>query len=249
MGPGSERRGAALGRGPLDGWCGPDWSDGAPPGLACIAFVAGLLTHLAESGFDGCPQHLGWDQYGRDMLSFVPGHVPSRWQQFTDDQVAQAAELLRQLHDATRDWAPILEGEVICHHDPGPNNTVFRDGRPVAFIDFDLAAPGDPLDDVGYMAWAWCISSRPDRGPAAEQARQVRTLADVYGLSPTDRDRLPAAILERLHRNEELWRGILDDDALSIRRTRAAEVLAWTQRELTYIETHQDTFTAVLTST
>ncbi|WP_258564624.1 phosphotransferase, partial [Streptomyces himalayensis] len=24
---------------------------------------------------------------------------------------------------------------------------------PVAFIDFDTAAPGDPLEDLGYMAW------------------------------------------------------------------------------------------------
>ena len=153
-------------------------------------FVARLLTHLAKTGFDGCPQHLGWDRYGRDMLQFVPGHVPPRWQHFTDAQVRQAATLLRQLHDATRDLASVLRSEVVCHHDPGPNNTVFRDDQPVAFIDFDFAAPGHPLEDVGYMAWAWCISSRPDRGPATEQARQVRTLADAYGLSPTDRERL-----------------------------------------------------------
>lgn len=218
------------------------------PASPASRFVARLLTHLAKRGFDGCSQHLGWDQYGRDMLSFVPGHVPPRWQRFNDDQVGQAAALLRQLHDATRDLASILGGEVVCHHDPGPNNTVFRDGRPVAFIDFDFAAPGHPLEDVGYMAWAWCISSRPDRGPAAEQARQVRTLADAYGLSPTDRDRLPAAIRERLRRNEEFWRGILDDEAASIPRARSAEVLVWTQRELAYIETNQETFIAVLNS-
>jgi len=209
-------------------------------------FVARLLAHLAEKGFDGCPQHLGWDQRGRDVLSFVPGHVPPRWQHFTDDQVGQAATLLRRLHDATRDLEPILPGEVVCHHDPGPNNMVFRDGQPVAFIDFDFAAPGHPLEDVGYMAWAWCISSRPDRGPASEQARQVRTLADAYGLSPADRNRLPSSIRERLRRNEAFWRNILDDEAASIPRTRSVEVLTWTQRELAYIEANQETFTAAL---
>ncbi|MGR6321442.1 phosphotransferase [Micromonospora soli] len=219
------------------------------PASPASRFVARLLTHLAKKGFDGCPQHLGWDQHGRDMLSFVPGHVPARWQHFTDKQVGQAARLLRQLHDATRDLACVLGGEVVCHHDPGPNNTVFRDGQPAAFIDFDFAAPGHPLEDLGYLAWAWCISSRPDRGPATEQARQVRTLADAYGLSPTDRGRLPAAIRERLHRNEAFWRDMVDDETASVPRPRSAEILAWTQRELAHTEANQDTFVAALGST
>ncbi|WP_406046267.1 phosphotransferase [Micromonospora sp. NBC_00898] len=178
----------------------------------------------------------------------MPGHVPPRWQHFTDDQVSQAARLLRKLADATRDLASSLRGEVVCHHDPGPNNTVFGDRQPVAFIDFDFAAPGHPLEDVGYMAWAWCISSRPDRGSATGQARQVRTLADAYGLSPADRDRLPAAIRERLRRNEAFWRDLLDDEAAPIPRARSAEMLAWTQRELAYTEANQETFIAALSS-
>lgn len=216
------------------------------PASPASRFVARLLTHLARGGFDGCPQHLGWDEYGRDTLSFVPGHVPPRWQRFDDDQVEQAAMLLRRLHDATRDLAFTLGADVVCHHDPGPNNAVFRDGRPVAFIDFDFAAPGHPSEDVGYMAWAWCISSRPDRGPATEQARQVRALADAYGLSPTDRSRLPAAIRERLRRNEAFWRGFLDDDAATVTRARSAEVLAWTRRELAFIDANQQAFVAAL---
>lgn len=93
---------------------------------------------------------------------------------------------------------------MVSHNDPGPNNLVFRDERPVAFIDFDMAAPGEPLEDLGYMAWAWCISSKPDRQPAELQARQVRRLADAYGL---DREQIGlfSAILERLERNITFW--------------------------------------------
>lgn len=135
---------------------------------------------------------------------------------------------------------------MICHHDPGPNNTVFRDGQPIAFIDFDFAAPGDPLEDVSYLAWSWCVSSRPDRGPVTEQARQARALADAYGLGPTDRDRLPAAIGERLRRNEAFWRDAQDDPAASVPRARSVELVAWTRRELAYIETNQEVFIAAL---
>lgn len=135
---------------------------------------------------------------------------------------------------------------MICHHDPGPNNTVFRDGQPIAFIDFDFAAPGDPLEDVSYLAWAWCISSRPDRGPVTEQARQVRALADAYGLGPADRDRLPAAIGERLRRNEAFWRDVQGDAVASVPPARSAELVAWTRCELAYIETNHEVFVAAL---
>jgi hypothetical protein len=79
----------------------------------------------------------------------------------TDDQVAIAGTLLCRFHEASRALAECLcqrsakihasasgdslgDGPVICHNDSGPNNTVFREGRPIAFIDFDFAAVGDP---------------------------------------------------------------------------------------------------------
>jgi aminoglycoside phosphotransferase (APT) family kinase protein len=68
---------------------------------------------------------------------------------------------------------------IPCAVSAGPNNAVFVAGRPVAWIDFDFAAPGDPIEDVAYLAWSWCISGRPDRGPAAEQ-RFVAENAPVF---------------------------------------------------------------------
>ncbi|MFF1839091.1 aminoglycoside phosphotransferase family protein [Streptomyces sp. NPDC058231] len=68
---------------------------------------------------------------------------------------------MRSLHEATRSSRLTGTSPVVCQHDPGPNNVVFHQGRPVAFIDFDTAAPGNPLEDLGYMAWTWCISSKP----------------------------------------------------------------------------------------
>ena len=210
--------------------------------------MARLLGHLETSGFDGCPRHLGRDEHGRDVLSFILGEVPARWRRFPDMQIRHAAAMLRRFHEATRDLAACLTGgDVICHHDPGPNNTVFRDGRPIAFIDFDLAAPGHPLEDVGYLAWAWCISSRPDRGPVTEQARQVRLLADGYGLGPAGRGRLLAAVMDRLRRNEVFWNQVLENPQASPKaRRHAPEVLAWTRREADYVAEHRRAFVATL---
>ena len=152
------------------------------PVTASSAFVAELLGDLRRQGFTGAPRHLGFDEADREILSYLPGWVPARFQRWTDSQVAAAGSLLRAFHDAT--GASRLAGRhpVVCHHDPGPNNTVFADDVPVAFIDFDTAAPGDPLEDLGYMAWTWCISSKPDAPPAASQAAQVRILAGAYVL-------------------------------------------------------------------
>jgi Ser/Thr protein kinase RdoA (MazF antagonist) len=218
------------------------------PASAASRFVAPLLTRLAANGFDCCPRHLGQDEQGRDVLSFLPGHVPARWRRLNDAQVDAAAAMLRRMHDATRELAAeIGSGEVICHHDPGPNNTVFHQGQPVAFIDFDFAAPGQPIEDVAYMAWSWCLSSRPDRGPAAEQARQVRVLADAYGLGHTDRQLLPEAIGQRLLRNATFWRGVLQQPHLPHRRyQRATETLEWTRREFDHLQTHQTTLMAAM---
>ena len=210
-------------------------------------FAAMLLTHLASAGFAGAPRYLGQDDHGREILTFLPGEVPAKWRAFTDEQVAQAGILLRRLHDASRDLAERLGGgEVVCHHDPGPNNTVFRNGRPVAFIDFDFAAVGDPLEDLGYVAWSWCISSKPSRGPASEQARQVRVLADAYGLSADQRRRLPAAIEDRFLRNDDFWRTRVERRQASQAGPDAAEVLAWSRREAAHFASCRGVFTAAL---
>jgi hypothetical protein len=64
------------------------------PAAQASPFVAQLLAHLATKGFDGCPQHWGCDEHGRDVLSFIPGYVPARWQRFADEQVRDAAKML-----------------------------------------------------------------------------------------------------------------------------------------------------------
>jgi Ser/Thr protein kinase RdoA (MazF antagonist) len=206
------------------------------PMNASSPFVAELLEHLAARGCAWAPRYLGRDESGRDVLSFLEGSVPAKWQTFSDEQIRAAALILRALHDATSSSKLAPHG-VVCHHDPGPNNFVFRDGVPVALIDFDTAAAGSALEDLGYMAWAWCLSSNPLRGPFIAQARQVRILADAYGASAAERAQLPNAIVDRLSRNVLFWADQMESpgDILTARE-KLSEFVAWSKREIRFIE-------------
>jgi hypothetical protein len=140
--------------------------------------VHALLGHLRESGFTGAPLPLGFDEHGRQVLEFIEGEVlaipqdpigdlvlgrwPAPWR--SDEALAAAGDLLRRLHEAARgfrtehaDWRlydhAMRAGEIICHGDAAPWNAVYRDGAPVAFIDFDSARPDTPLLDLATSAW------------------------------------------------------------------------------------------------
>jgi thiamine kinase-like enzyme len=88
--------------------------------------------------------------------------------------------LLRHL-DAVADFAPDADvewadgpgdlgpGQSVCHRDLGPRSMIWRDGKAVAIVDWDFAGPGDPLDDVAFLAFtsvpmrddAYCALHRP----------------------------------------------------------------------------------------
>jgi aminoglycoside phosphotransferase (APT) family kinase protein len=162
------------------------------------------LLHLLEArGFTAAPKYLGEDVLGRDILTYVDGWVPAKFQRWSDEQVAAAGSVLRAFHDATRGSRLAADHPVVCHHDPGPNNFVFQNDLPAALIDFDLAAPGDPLEDLGYAAWTWCIAS--EHADPTRQAHQVRVLADAYALPTLDRQSLISAILSRQLQNADFW--------------------------------------------
>lgn len=216
------------------------------PATASSAFVAELLGDLQRQGFTGAPRHLGFDTAGREILTYLPGWVPARFQRWTDPQVAAAGSLLRSFHDATRGSRLAGRHPVVCHHDPGPNNTVFADDIPAALIDFDTAAPGDPLEDLGYMAWTWCISSRPGAPPATVQAAQVRVLADAYGLDTASRSQLTDAVLDRQIRNARWWHSHLARPAPRGADHEIAGRIRWSEQEHAYTSANRKAFDAAL---
>jgi Ser/Thr protein kinase RdoA (MazF antagonist) len=203
-------------------------------------FTADLLHLLEQRGLTCVPRHLGQDAEGRDILTYVEGWVPARFQRWTDNQITAAARLLRTFHDATRGTILAAPHDVICHHDFGPNNVVFRDNIPVAFIDFDLAAPGNILEDIGYMAWTWCISSKH---PPKPQAAQLKVLVDAYGLTTPQRHALVDAILARQLHNAHFWTTTTADVTPAQRSDR----ITWSHHEHTFTTTHRKTFEQAIT--
>ncbi|MEU4326024.1 phosphotransferase enzyme family protein [Nonomuraea dietziae] len=180
-----------------------------------------LLAHVAAAGFRGAPRAHGLDAEGREVLDFVQGevaHYPLPDHAWSDATLREVGRLLRAYHDATAGcpaegpwYLPAREpAEVICHGDVAPYNTVFRDGLPVAFIDFDTAHPGPRLSDVAYAAYRFVPLSALGNGEAvltvAEQARRLRLFCDAYGLPPAERAALPAMVRERLHALVDLMR-------------------------------------------
>jgi hypothetical protein len=162
--------------------------------------VHALLRHLEAVGFDGAPRVLGIDERGREILSYVEGEVPHEWPApayvWEDGTMLAVGALTRRYHDACVGFVPPpgaewrqgdATGEVICHHDIGPWNVVFRDGRPAALIDWDFAGPGTRLYELAYVAWRFAPLYAPRRtdevgADPALAARRLRLLCDGYGL-------------------------------------------------------------------
>jgi hypothetical protein len=141
------------------------------------------LRHLAEAGFEGSPRVLGTEN-SREVLTFIDGDVAMdpHWQPGhghrlppyarTDLALRGAAKLIRKLHFAAAGFAPAITSyrfhprsprpeEVVSPGDLGPWNTVYRDGIPVAFIDWDSAGPIDPLADLAAAAWTFVPLAPP----------------------------------------------------------------------------------------
>jgi aminoglycoside phosphotransferase (APT) family kinase protein len=178
--------------------------------------VHALLRHLEAVGFAGAPRALGVDQRGREVLGYLEGQVPAYpvpARLWSEAVLVEAAWLLRRLHDATAGFRPPAAvwrrgaaapggGDVICHNDVAHYNTVFVAGRPMAFIDWDFAAPGPRAWDLAYAAYRFVPLVRDGYAPLfgvplpVDRPARLRRFCDAYGLS--DRAGLVDVLVRRI---------------------------------------------------
>jgi aminoglycoside phosphotransferase (APT) family kinase protein len=169
------------------------------------------LRFFEAAGWTGAPRLLSSEATGTQQVTFLPGRVP--WAQptpawaVTEDALHRVAQLVREFHDLTAATPLAGDGEVLCHHDLAPNNTVYRQvadgGQPYAFIDWDRAGPGRRIEDVAHVCWTWL-----DLGPTIldvpAAARRIRLILSAYA-APFGADELVPVIAWWQHR---CWRGI-----------------------------------------
>jgi len=215
------------------------------PASGSSEFMASLLKIFEQQNFVGAPKYLGQID-DKDILTYIPGEVPKKFRPWSDDQVRAASRLLREMHDATRGSDLAGRFDVVCHHDPGPNNYVFQDDVPVAIIDFEEAAPGSRLEDVAYMAWTWSVASKQAM-PLEQQAEQVRLIADTYGLEDAERRALVDCILERQSRNVRFWAQFLAwPETAPATPDVLGDRIAWSKREHAFVYTNREVFDRAL---
>jgi Ser/Thr protein kinase RdoA (MazF antagonist) len=194
------------------------------------SFVHALLLHLESAGFTAAPRFLGIDSQGREVLSFIAGNVPADLGEWTDVQLIAAAKLIRAFHDATLNFGGKGDAEVVCHGDLSPCNTVFVDGVPSAFIDFDAARPGRREDDLGYAAWLW-LDAGNDEQSAQQVGRRLALFGAAYGV-----DDLRAMVEHVKAAQRALLAGLAPAGE---RGAYAQDVAAWAESSLRWTEINE----------
>ncbi|HEX5265560.1 MAG TPA: phosphotransferase [Acidimicrobiales bacterium] len=209
--------GSVLVDGRVHRWTGP-WTPA----------VHALLRHLEAVGFDGAPRVAGFDDQGREVLSWVEGEAPRlpwpAWMQ-ADAALAGLGRLLRRYHDAVasfvpppgavwRCWLGSPGGPIIRHGDLWAPNVIFRQGLPVALIDWEFAQPGTHLDDLGSAAKVWVPLISDERARAdgwklpVDRVGRLRLLCDAYDVPAAERRLLLPTMIrnsEYGYRSHKTW--------------------------------------------
>ena len=184
------------------------------PANAHSTSIHALLRHLRSRGFNGASEVVGVEDGSRERLVFIEGDVPlppfPPWWRH-DPVLASMAALMRKFHDASADFVAAPDATwcdemrdptpgtdaVLCHNDVCPENVVYRDGVAIALIDFDFAAPGRRVWDLGAMVMMCAPLDSPENAAhlgmqALDPITRVRVAADGYGLDTRGR----AALLD-----------------------------------------------------
>ncbi|GAA0720529.1 phosphotransferase [Dactylosporangium roseum] len=193
--------------------------------------VHALLRHLEEAGVDGAPRALGFDDQGREMITYLPGEtiggrLPWPAWAFADSTLVQVGRWLRRVHDATADFLPPADerwfagstmqpGLIVGHQDAAPYNAAMNGDRLVGFFDWDTAGPSSREFDLAFSMLSW-VPIYP-RGAAEElgfhdfedRSRRLHLLLDAYGYDG-DRHAFRAVTAQRARRQASVIRGMAE---------------------------------------
>lgn len=197
--------------------------------------VQSVLRHLEAAGFGGAPRALGFDEQGRERLTYLPGETlgePSPWPEWvrSDGALRQVGEWLRRMHDATASFRPAdgavwftrqpwRPGLLIAHLDASPWNAVWTAGGAlVGFVDWETASPSPREGDLAFSVLTWVplltakIAEPAGFDDPGDRRRRCHLLLDAYGYTG-DRTAVRDAILGRVERNVAVIRELAETGA------------------------------------
>ena len=169
--------------------------------------VHALLAHLAGQGFTGAPRPLGFDEQGREVLTFLQGETtgnrkPRPGWVHAEDTLNQVARWMRGYHQAVAGFVPPPSavwrgggtwspGLIIAHNDAATYNAAWHRGKLTGFFDWDFAGPATCEWDLALAAFSWVplharhvVAAEGFTGFAARPGRLDRFLR-AYGWSAT----------------------------------------------------------------
>lgn len=189
------------------------------PGKPWSADVQRLLGHLRERGFELAPEPFGFDERGREVLSYIEGDTsgtvtPWPGTLWSDGLLANVGRSVAAYHRAVADFVPsdpplwqfraraLQPGEIICHNDFAHYNAVFKGDELLGMIDWDCAGPGTVQEEIAFLAWQWVPLGPPEWkatlgcDPGSDDVARLRLLLDSYGYER--REGLLDAVVERI---------------------------------------------------
>lgn len=226
-----------------------------------------LLRHLETEGFAYAPRIIGtgFDEQGREKLTFVPGESPHPYP-WGDDALPVIGAMLRQLHTATASFVPppdavwrpwfgrtLGQPSTIGHCDTGAWNIIAQDGKPIALIDWEEAGPVDPLVELAQAAWLNALLFDDDLaeklglGSPEARGRQVKLLLDGYQLPAAQRVGFMGRVRDfaMLNASNEI------SSNLSLEASDPAallEAVIWRTRSAGWLVRHHDTLDAIVSA-
>jgi hypothetical protein len=149
---------------------------------ALLGYLAPRLPHI--------PQVLGFDEQGREVLSYLPGEVTNSdtsTSVLTTGQIAALVRWTRVFHGAVAGFShpgpwrffPVPGPTLIGHNDIAPYNACFHGDDLAGVFDWDLAGPTTPLFELAFIAWN-CVPMWRDTGTAAA-AERLAVIGSAYG--------------------------------------------------------------------
>jgi Phosphotransferase enzyme family len=133
--------------------------------------VHALLSYLADQGFTSAPRPLGFDERGREVLTYLEGETighrkPRPAWVHAEDTLIQVARWMREFHQIVAGfvppsgaiwrgggtWAP---GLIVAHNDATTHNAAWHQGTLTGFFDWDFAGPATAEWDLALAGFAW----------------------------------------------------------------------------------------------